>query len=92
MSEKIMITVMGSDKMGIVAKVTAYLADHKINIIDIRQAIFENDIFVMIMLTDAADCTNSTEEIKEELKKLGEEMEVKIYAQHENIFKYMHRI
>lgn len=92
MSEKIIITVMGADKTGIVANVTAYLAEHKINIIDIRQTIFENDIFVMIMLVDAVNSTHSMEEIKADLKKRGEQMEVKIYAQHENIFKYMHRI
>jgi ACT domain-containing protein len=92
MNGKIVITVLGQDKVGLVAGVSTKLAETGINIVDIRQTIFEGGIFTMIMLADPSGCSLSMQEIKSELDELGNTLKVKIYAQHEDIFKYMHRI
>ncbi len=92
MSDRIIVTVMGNDKIGIVAGVTGKLAEMNLNIIDINQSVFEENIFVMIMLVDKTSCALSMSEIKERFNMASEQLKVKIYAQHEDIFKFMHRI
>lgn len=89
--KKTIISVVGKDTVGIIAKVCAYLADNKINILDITQTIVDG-YFNMMMITDASDCGKSTGVIAEELGKLGEEIGVIIRCQHEDIFNKMHRI
>lgn len=91
MKGRIIITVLGSDKVGITAKVTAVLAENNINILDINQTIMQ-DIFTMIMLCDMENSKVDLGELQENLDKVGEEIEMKIQAQHEDIFTYMHRI
>ncbi|MDO4541280.1 MAG: ACT domain-containing protein [Bacillota bacterium] len=91
MKGRIIITVIGSDKVGITAKVTAVLAKNNINILDINQTIMQ-DIFTMIMLCDMENATVELVALQEELNKAGEEIGMKIQAQHEDIFTYMHRI
>ena len=92
MDGKIVVTVMGADKTGIVAGISTKLNELSINIIDITQTIFENEIFAMMMLTEIKDNTKSIEEIQNEIKALEESLKVKIFVQHEDIFKAMHRI
>ncbi len=92
MDGKIVVTVMGADKTGIVAGISTKLNELSINIIDITQTIFENEIFAMMMLTEIKDNTKSIEEIQNEFKALEESLKVKIFVQHEDIFKAMHRI
>ena len=92
MDGKIVVTVMGADKPGIVAGISTKLNELRINIIDITQTIFENEIFAMMMLTEIKDNTKSIEEIQNEFKALEESLKVKIFVQHEDIFKAMHRI
>ena len=92
MDGKIVVTVMGADKTGIVAGISTKLNELSINIIDITQTIFENEIFAMMMLTEIKDNTKSIEEIQNEFKALEESLKVKIFVQHEDIFKTMHRI
>ncbi|MBZ4682862.1 MAG: hypothetical protein PWP46_960 [Fusobacteriaceae bacterium] len=92
MEGKIVITVIGDDKVGIVSEVSLKLKELKCNIIDITQTIFENEIFAMIMLVETKDSTLEFNKIKEELKSLEEKIGVKVYVQHEDIFKAMHRI
>ncbi|WP_459202351.1 ACT domain-containing protein [Methanococcus sp. CF] len=89
--ENVVITVVGVDKPGIVAAVTKILAEHSANIVDIRQTIME-DLFTMIMLVDISKISSDFSELNVALEKLGSEIGVKINVQHENIFKYMHRI
>ncbi|MEG0874705.1 MAG: ACT domain-containing protein [Clostridiales bacterium] len=91
MKGRIMITVMGSDKVGITAKVTTVLAESNVNILDINQTIMQ-DIFTMIMLCDMENSTVELSELQEKLEKTGAELGMKIQAQHEDIFTYMHRI
>ena len=91
MKGRIIITVIGSDKVGITAKVTTVLAEHNINILDINQTIMQ-DIFTMIMLCDMEKADIELSVLQEKLDKAGEEIGMKIQAQHEDIFTYMHRI
>ena len=89
--EKIIITVVGKDTTGIIARVCTYLAESKVNILDISQTIVQG-YFNMMMITDASACEKTTGEIAEELNALGEEIGVNIRCQHEDIFNKMHRI
>lgn len=88
---KAVITVLGDDKVGIIAKVSTYLAENNINILDISQTIMQ-DVFTMIMLTDLAKSSKKVAEISEELDKLGTELGVSISIKHEDLFNSMHRI
>ena len=92
MQGKIVVTVIGNDKVGIVAGVTKKLQDLDANIVDISQTIFENEIFAMIMLVNVEKFKGNFDEMKKELSLLEEKLGVKIYVQHEDIFKAMHRI
>ena len=92
MDGKVVVTVMGADKTGIVAGVSAKLNELDINIIDISQTIFENEIFAMIMLTEVKNNQRSIEDIQNEFKAVEEKLKVKVFVQHEDIFKAMHRI
>ncbi len=89
--KKTIITVVGKDTVGIIAKVCTYLADHKINILDISQTIVQ-DFFNMMMVVDTNDATVAFGELCDELEALGEEIGVIIKCQREDIFDKMHRI
>ncbi|HKL98893.1 MAG TPA: ACT domain-containing protein [Mobilitalea sp.] len=89
--KKTVITVVGKDRVGIIATVCTYLANNKINILDISQTIIQ-DFFNMMMIVDVTGSTKEFDEILEELDKLGLEIGVTIRAQHEDIFDKMHRI
>lgn len=88
---KAIITVVGKDTVGIIAKVCTYLADHQINILDISQTIVQG-YFNMMMIVDVSDMTKSFGETGEELERTGEEIGVKVKMQREDIFTKMHRI
>jgi ACT domain-containing protein len=89
--KKCVITVVGKDTVGIIAKVCTYLAESKINILDISQTIVSG-YFNMMMIVDIANTTKSYDEILENLDKLGEGIGVSIKCQKEEIFDMMHRI
>ena len=89
--KKTIITVVGKDTVGIIAKVCTYLADNNINILDISQTIVQG-YFNMMMITDANQAVKSFGQIAEEMEKLGEKIGVSIRCQHEDIFNKMHRI
>ena len=89
--EKTIITVVGKDKVGIIAKVCTYLANNKINILDISQTIIDG-FFNMMMVTDTSGSEKSTKDIRYELEQIGQEIGVDIHVQHEDIFEMMHRI
>lgn len=89
--KKTIITVVGKDTVGIIAKVCTYLAENGINILDISQTIV-NNYFNMMMITDMNKCSKSISEVSDELDKLGEEVGVIIKCQKEEIFDSMHRI
>lgn len=88
---KAIITVLGCDRVGIIAGVTAALAKNNINILDISQTIMQ-DIFTMIMLTDITESQKSLSDIEDEMELLAKELGVSITVQHADIFHSMHRI
>lgn len=88
---KAVITVIGSDKVGIIARVATLLADNGVNILDISQTTMQ-DIFTMIMLTDISGNKLKFTELVDALDDLGIQMGLSIRAQHEDIFNSMHRI
>jgi ACT domain-containing protein len=85
------ITVVGNDKVGIIAKVSAFLAERNINIEDISQTILQGN-FVMVMMVDLSSSSKALEEVKQELADLGESVNVSISLMHEKVFSAMHRI
>ena len=89
--KKTIITVVGHDTVGIIARVCTYLADYGINILDISQTIVQ-EWFNMMMITDFDKANKPFGEIVNDLDKLGEEIGVQIKCQREDIFKSMHRI
>ncbi len=88
---KIIITIIGADQIGIVAKITAILAECKVNIEDIKQSIMQ-DFFVMFMLAQTGQSSLTFNEIKEKLTKAGKEMNMEIWVQKKAIFNKMHTI
>lgn len=89
--EKAIITVVGKDQVGIIAKVCTYLAEAHVNILDISQTILQG-YFNMMMVVDASNAHGEFADIADQLEKLGEEIGVNIKLQHEDIFNKMHRI
>lgn len=88
---KAVATVIGKDKVGIIAKVSAYFAENNINILDISQTIMQ-DMFCMIMLVEFSQDSKRMDNITKELSELGEAMGLSIHMQREEIFGSMHRI
>ena len=89
--KKCVITVVGKDTVGIIAKVCTYLAETTINILDISQTIVSG-YFNMMMIVDVANSTKSYNEVVSDLEKLGEEIGVSVKCHREEIFDMMHRI
>lgn len=89
--KKTIITVVGKDSVGIIAKVCTYLADNKINILDISQTIVQG-FFNMMMVVDANNSDKKFDVLSDELSKIGDEIGCIIKMQHEDIFNKMHRI
>lgn len=88
--KRTIITVVGKDTIGIIAKVCTYLAENGINILDISQTIVQG-FFNMMMVVDTGK-VKSFESLSSELEQIGEEIGVVIKCQHEEIFDRMHRI
>ena len=89
--KKTIITVVGKDTVGIIAKVCTYLAENGINILDITQTIVQG-YFNMMMIVDANGAEKKFDQVADELAVLGEEIGVQIKMQSEDIFNAMHRI
>jgi ACT domain-containing protein len=89
--KKTIITVLGKDRVGIMAKVCVYLSQNNINILDIAQTIVDG-YFNMMMVADTASASKDHDRIAEELADIGDELGVQIKAQQEEIFDMMHRL
>lgn len=89
--KKTIITVLGKDTVGIIAKVCTYLAGNNVNILDISQTIIQG-FFNMMMIVDINESKKSFSELSEEIEGIGEEIGVQIKMQQEDIFNIMHRI
>ncbi|MBQ4472817.1 MAG: ACT domain-containing protein [Lachnospiraceae bacterium] len=89
--KKYIITVVGKDSVGIIARVCTYLSENHANILDIAQTIVSG-YFNMMMIVDPEKCEKSIEAMADDLDRIGEEIGVRIHLQHEDIFNMMHRI
>ncbi len=89
--KKCIVTVVGKDTVGIIAQVCTYLAESKINILDISQTIVQG-YFNMMMVVDISGIEKDFKVICEEMEQMGENIGVKIQCQKEEIFEKMHRL
>lgn len=85
------VTVVGKDKTGIIAKVSAFLAERGVNILDISQTILQ-EYFAMIMIVDVSKSKTELSSLADECSALGEKIGMSIHVQHEEIFNAMHSI
>jgi ACT domain-containing protein len=85
------ITVIGKDMVGILARVSAICAKNQVNVIEVTQSVLQ-DLFAMIMLVDISKCTVPFSQLSDELTSAGNEMNLKVHVMHEDIFNSMHRI
>jgi len=90
-NDRVVITVVGADKVGIVAAISRILAEHNANIVDISQTLMQ-DLFTMIMLVDISALSQDLKSLTTNLEQAGEQLGVKVMVQHENIFRFMHRV
>lgn len=90
-TKRVIVTVIGEDRVGIIAAVSKALADNRINILDISQTILQ-EFFTMIMIVDISQSELGIQQLQDNLAALGAELGMQIQAQHEDIFRFMHRI
>ena len=88
---KAVVTVIGQDTVGILAKVSAVCAEHNANILDVSQSVMKG-IFTMVMLIDISEITSDFSGLQTALNDLGERIGMKIHTMHEDIFNSMHHI
>ena len=89
--KKAIVSVIGQDKVGIIAKVSACLADCGVNILDISQTVMQ-EYFTMMMLTDVSNMVITIGELTNKLNAIGDEMHLTIRVNNEDIFNAMHRL
>lgn len=89
--KKYIITVVGRDSVGIIARVCTYLSENRVNILDISQTIVQG-YFNMMMIVDPSSAEKDIYVMADELDAVGKEIGVEIHLQHEDIFNKMHRI
>ena len=90
-SEKAVITVIGKDMVGILAKVTEICAKSGVNVLEVTQSILQ-DLFAMVMLVDMGGASVDVAALSSEMDRLGDKMGLKIHVMHEDIFHSMHRV
>lgn len=88
---KAVVTVVGKDKVGILAKVSSKCAEYRVNIIDVSQTVLQ-DTFCMIMIGDVDSLNVSFGEFSDKMTEFGKENGLVIHAMHEDIFNSMHKI
>ena len=88
---KAIVTVVGRDRVGIIAAVCAKLAEFNVNVLDISQTVMQG-CFTMMMVTEISGCTISLGELAKEMEALGAQMDLSVRVQREDIFQAMHRI
>ncbi|MFZ5651965.1 MAG: ACT domain-containing protein [Bacillota bacterium] len=85
------ISVIGKDRVGIIAGISTVLAQCNVNILDLSQTIMQ-EIFTMVMLVDVSKCVISFSDLAQSLEEKGRELGLSVKIQHEDIFSSMHRI
>jgi len=88
---RVVVSVQGIDRVGIVAEVTRVLAEARANLTDISQSVLHNDLFVMVAMADLAE-VNDFEALNTALTAAGERLGVEVRLQREQIFRAMHRV
>ncbi len=88
---KAVVTVTGKDKKGVIAKVSAFLAEKGANIEDVSQTIL-SEYFAMIMIVDMSEAKEELSVLAKECAEMGKKIGMSIYVQHEDIFNAMHSI
>ena len=88
---KAIVTVVGKDRVGIIANVCTALANFNVNVLDISQTVMQG-YFTMMMATEVSQCTVPLAMLAEEMEKIGKDMGLSIRVQREDIFEAMHRI
>ena len=91
LSGRAIVTIIGSDRVGIIAGISGAIAEANVNILDISQSVIR-EFFTMIMMVDIGGATMTFEELSRRLAKKGEELGVRVEIQREEIFKAMHRV
>jgi ACT domain-containing protein len=86
------VTIIGLDRVGIIAAIANILADANVNILDISQSVLREEFFTMIMMVDLAGARMPFEQLAGKLQDKGRELGVQVEVQREDIFKAMHRI
>lgn len=89
--ERVVITVLGANKPGILAGITRAIADANVNVEDVSQKIMQ-DLFALMMMTDFSMANCTFDGFQEHMQRTAEELKVKIFIQHEDVFKFMHRL
>lgn len=89
--KRLIITVLGHDRVGIIATISTILADARVNILDISQTILQG-FFTMVMVVDTSESQMEVSKLRELLTDSGKELGLQVTVQHEDIFKFMHRI
>ena len=85
------VSVIGKDTVGILAKTTAVCAEHRINVVDVTQSVLQ-DLFAMIMLIDVTDSDIPLTDLTDRFEALGREMGLSIHVMHEDVFNAMHTV
>lgn len=88
---KAIVTVVGQDRVGIIAAVCTQLAAYNVNVLDISQTVMQG-YFTMMMATEISQCTIPLAELSKQMEKAGQEMGLSIHVQREDIFQAMHRV
>lgn len=89
--ERIVISAMGANRSGIIARISRVLADHDVDIIDITQKIVEN-LFVMMLIADVSKAKVDLDHLSNHLQAEGKTLGLQVAVQHERLFRYMHRV
>lgn len=90
-SNRVLLTSFGINNMGIVASITKVLADSKCDVLDISQKIMQ-EFYTLIMLIDITNSNKDLKELQETINNVAQMLNIKIYLQHEDLFRFMHRI
>lgn len=89
--DKVVITVLGANKPGILAGITRAIADSNVSVEDVTQKIMQ-DLFALMMMTDFSTANCNFEEFQNRMDEVANQLHVKIFIQHEDVFKFQHRL
>lgn len=89
--EQVVITVLGANNPGILAGITRAIADSNVNVEDVSQKIMQ-DLFALMMMTDFTNANCSFEDFQNRMQELENQLKVKIFIQHEDVFRFQHRL